>query len=210
MKKIGDIDGSVFLYDPTKDTEIEKLKNSHSDFQEDLEKLNNYRKKLLKFIVLQYDIQSPLRIEYSDYFKRKANAAMMAGFKRNAKTGKFKEEIADAMIGNNDVVNKMIVRYVMNFYNEDYLQLIIYWEMFGRFGREQFIKGISPQSVNALNNIKETISQLTEKIFGGRETMELKKQLYRALDMEKENLHPDNIAKELSQNPDLFEEGIDG
>jgi hypothetical protein len=209
MKNISDIDGSVFLYDPTKDTEIEKLKNSHIDFQEDLEGLNNYRKKLLRFIILQYDMKSPLRIEYKDYFKRKANAAMMAGFKRNAKTGKFKEEVANAMIGNNEVVNSMIVRYVMNFYNEDYLQLIIYWEMFGRFGREQFTN-FNAQSIKALNNVKETISQLTEKIFGGKETMELKKQLYRALDMEKENLHPDNIAKELSQNPDLFEEGIDG
>lgn len=205
---VKDLDGSLFLYDPTKDTHIEKLKNSHEDFQLDLGSLNNYRKKLLKFIILQYDLNTPLRIEYKDYFRRKANAALLAGFKRNKQSGKFKEDIANAMIGKNDEVNRMIVRYVMYFYNEDYLQLILYWEYLGTFGRGQLNGNINSQTIRALDNIRETISKLTQRIFGGDESVDLKQKLYKALDSEKNNLHPDNVTKDLKENPDMFAEEV--
>jgi len=200
-----DINGDAFLYDPTKDVSLEKLKSNHVDFQADLGDLNKQRKKLIRFIILQYDLNTPLRLEYNDYFKRKANAALLAGFKRNKQSGKFKESVADAMVGKNDAVNGMIIRYLMNFYNEDYLQLILYWEYLGQLGRNM-LNDLSPQKINVIDNMRKAISSLTEKIFGGDESVELKQSLYRALDMEKNNLHPDNIARDLKDNSDLFKE----
>lgn len=200
-----DINGDVFLYDVTKNTELEKLKNSHVDFQADLGDLNKQRKQFLRFIILQYDLNTPLRLEYNDYFKRKANAALLAGFKRNKQSGKFKESVADAMVGKNDAINGMIIRYLMNFYNEDYLQLILYWEYLGQLGRNM-LSDLSPQKINVIDNMRKAIGSLTEKIFGGNESVELKQSLYRALDMEKNNLHPDNVTKDLQENSNLFKE----
>lgn len=204
MKK-ENIDGSVFLYDPTNDKDIERLIESHPDFQADLGDLKSYKKRLLKFIILQYDMNTPLRLEYKNYFKRKGNAALLAGFKRNKSTGKFNENVVNALLGKNDVFNSMIVRYVMQFYNEDYLNLIIYYELLGKIGREGLgdVK-LSNTNIQAINNIKDTISELTKELFGGDETRELKGELYKALEMEKESLHPDFIAMELHEGKKPF------
>ena len=203
---ISEIDGSVFLYNPRKDNDLKKLQNSHEDFQADLDDLESSRKTLLRFIILMWDINTPLRLTYKDYFKRKANAALMAGFKRNAKSKKFKEPVVNAMLGKSDAVNGMIVRYLMYFYNEDYLQHIIYWELLGQFGRSRLSQSIDKSKIEAFENIKKTITDLSKKIFGGDESRELKKELYRALEMEKESLHPDNVAFELQNNPEIFKE----
>ncbi len=204
------LESSVFYTDPKKDHEIDLLMKTHEDFQEDLGDLEKDRKKLLRFIILMYDMNTPLRNAYRNYFTRKGQAALMAGFKRDKQTGKFKEAVKDAMLGKNDIVNGMIVRYVMNFYNEDYLNLILYWELFGKFGREQMTKSsISPQQVNAMDSMKKTINDLTQKIFGGDESRELTKELYRALEMESESLNPDNVAWELKRNPNFMKENYE-
>jgi hypothetical protein len=199
-----DIDGNVFLFNPLKDYELKKLENSHEDFQAEFGDLDKHKKKIFRFIILNYDINTPLRVQYKDYFKRKGKAAIMAGFKVREDTGKFDDEVTHAMLGLNDVVNGMIVRYLMNFYNEDYLQLITFWEFFGQFARGQFTEQKTKQNIQAIENIKKSITELTEKVFGGNESRELKKELYRALEMEKASMHPDYVAMELKEKKDMF------
>jgi len=203
---IKDLDTSVFLYDPSKDHDLKKLQSSHEDFQAELDGLNKDRKKILRFIILVFDKQTPLRLEFKDFFSRKGEAALMAGFKRTGKNKRFREDVEDAILGKNDKVNGMIVRYLMYFYDEDYMQLALYYQLFGIFGKEKMSEAnISPQQINALNSIHKTIKELTQKLFGGDESRELKAELYRSLSSETWNLHPDRVAEKLSEGEDLFE-----
>lgn len=87
--------------------------SDYPEFHAELESiLDPDRTKIIKYIVLMYDRNSPLkRIE--DITERKIKGALLAGF-RPKKVGRkkyFKRVIDDILKGYNHTVNRMIVRY---------------------------------------------------------------------------------------------------
>lgn len=210
-----DIDTEAFYYDPSTDYALNKLINSHPDFQQNLGyELEKRKKKILRYIILNYDMNTPLRRKHSNYFKRKVEAAKIAGFKYNKKEKRFANCVENILISKDDVVNAMIVRYVMYFHNQDYLRLVIFNEWLGNIARKEMSKGdIEKKNIDALNEISKGIEELTNKIFGtseiDEESKELKQQLYKAMEEEKESLHPDEVAEQLQNDPNLFQESGD-
>lgn len=205
------IDGTVFLYNPKKHQDLRKLEESHQDFYGVNAKsgLKTLKKEILRYIILMYDKNTPLRTLYSNYNKRKGYAAIMAGFQRDPRTNKFNNAPKDVLLGNNDDTNKAIVRYIMFFFDADYLQLILYNELLGkqfRASMKEEQKALTGANINAIQNIREEINRLTEKVFGGKETKELEAELYRALEIEKETLHPDWVAKRITDGDEPFKE----
>ena len=160
--------------------------------------LKTHKKQILRYIILQYDKNTPLRYYYPNYYKRKMNAAVMAGFPRNAKTGRFSESVKDILIGNNDGVNRAIVRYVMQFFDNDYLMLVLWNEILGSRAADLMKtkndKNLSQTHIKAIKDIRTEIDTLTQKVFGGKENKNLEEELYKALEVEKDALHPDWVA----------------
>lgn len=205
--QLSDFDSSQFQYDPSKDYELNKLLKAHEDFQEKLgDDLEKQRKTIFRYIILMYDIHSPLRIMFAEDFKRKREAAVLAGFKMRKKNRKLTPALEDILIGKNPTVNKMIIRYVLGFSNPDYLRLVVFKEMLGQMARDSINgKNVTPQNIKAFNELSESIEHLQDKIFGSRESKELKEELYKTLEEEYFNLQPDMVARELSENEALFE-----
>jgi hypothetical protein len=55
------------------------------------------RNYVIRYVIFCYDMGSDLIKKYTDLTKRKEAAALLAGFERNEKTGKFKDEVYNMM-----------------------------------------------------------------------------------------------------------------
>jgi hypothetical protein len=219
VEKLENINLSAFKYNPADNKDLKRLEENHEEFYGVNAKsgLKVLKKEILRYIILMYDKNTPLRIMYTGFNKRKGYAAIMAGFKRDPRTGKFNNAVKDVILGKNDDVNKAIVRYLMFFYDADYLQLIIYYELLGkqyRTAMEDGQKALSNTNVQAIEKIREEINRLTEKIFGNEdgseESKDLEIELYRALEIEKETLHPDFVARQWTDGEEPFKDMVDG
>ena len=201
-------DYSVFLYDPSRYYTLDRLKDSHTDFKAGLpDELEKDRKKVLRYIILAYDINTPLRRMFPVYLTMKKEAAVMAGFKIDKKMKKFDDAVEDMIVGQDAGVNKMIVRYVMYFYNHKYLQLVVFNEVMGQLALQKMgTASFNTSEIKGFNEIGESIEKLTNEIFGGNESRELKKELHKLLEGEIEDLRPDIMAREVNKNPDLFKD----
>ncbi len=70
------------------------------------------KNKILKYVFYCYDKNSPFIYE-KNLIRRKILCAQQAGFKVN-ELGKFNDVIDNILKGNNDIVNRMIIRFVRN------------------------------------------------------------------------------------------------
>jgi hypothetical protein len=136
------------------------------------------------------------------------HAALLAGFQRNAKTGRFANAVKEVLTGENEDVNKAIVRYVMQFFDNDFLMLSVWTEFLGKKSAELMEGGdkFNKSNFDAIQGIRKEIDKLTEKVFGGRESTMIEQELYKAIDVEKEALHPDYVANYRTDNPEYIKE----
>lgn len=125
----GQINNNIFYTFP-------KLK---SLFKGMLRKSRNWASdnKIIKYIVLAYDSQSPLQIE-KDLVVKKSKAALMAGFETDS-DGRFEDDVLE-MIANRKIwVVRMSLRYVKFQNNLDYTHLIgtqeAYYDMMEQLGK---------------------------------------------------------------------------
>jgi len=205
-----DFNMEVFYFNPVKNYELEKLENSHPDFQQDLGgDLQKRKKTVLRYIVLNYDMNTPLRRKFPDYFYRKKEALRIAGFKIDPKTKRFSRSVENMMISKDSVVNAMIARYVMYFYNQDYIRLVTFYEWLGHLSGKKMDKNdVNNTDIKAMNDLSDSVEQLTNKIFGtagvDEESKELKQRLYKAMEEKKRSLRPDDVVKQLQDDKNMF------
>jgi len=85
----------------------------HKEFNAELSlELRKHRTKIIRFVILAYDKNSPLR-KIEDLIERNIMAGLLAGFTIEKKTNHkhFNKEIDLVLKGFNETVNRMIVRY---------------------------------------------------------------------------------------------------
>jgi hypothetical protein len=87
-----DIDGTLYLYDPTDKEQIQKLIDSYPEFSVELPSLEKDRERLIQYVILMYDQNSQAKVLIKDLFQRKALVAKMVGF-RVGSDKKFKKQI---------------------------------------------------------------------------------------------------------------------
>ena len=93
------LDLSRCLFDPRSQSFLSDIK-SYEEFNEDIPyKLP--KKRIMTYIVLIYDMDSPLRKEIRDLTARKIMALDLSGFKRDKKTGHFERPIELMLEGRN-------------------------------------------------------------------------------------------------------------
>lgn len=207
---MSDFDYSDCLIDPENESQIKRIKETYSEFNLEhplLTKDNG----IIKYIVATYDINSPLRELYPNFFERKARAAVVAGFKQG-KNKLFPKEVEDVMIGRDDKVNAMIVRYIIMHGSPDITAYVAYNEiMHSELRKSLAADGYESRDLKATrDNISYIVTQLNslhQKVFGGTEGKKLKDELYKTLENDRIKLRPEDIAIDLANKE--YEPGVD-
>lgn len=159
------------------------------------------KEKFLKFVVLVYDINSPMRNMYVDLWERKRATAIMVGFKVD-ESGKFESDVEAMLVGENMECNKAISKYVVIQGIPEYtalvaLQTSLHCEML------KVQKGVANQNVTKniillQNNIKSN----TEYLFGGEEPLNLRQALYGIIEKDRFPL-PDEVVRRIADGDKL-------
>ena len=204
------IDYTGCIINPEKKEDIERLKANYDEFLYENNVLTP-DDKIIKYIVLNYDMNSPLRGLYTNFYERKNKAAVLAGFIKSDKR-RYPEEVEDVLIGMNDEVNSMIVRYIIMHGSPDITAYVAYNQIL----ESELKKSLSADSYESkdlkatrdnINAVTKELNELHYKIFGGTEGQKLKDQLYKTLEDDRLRIRPEHIAKDLAS--DKYEVDVD-
>lgn len=207
MVQLSDYEFSNYLFDPTiTDARLERAMSKYKEFTNELPKFMK-RGKVLKYIVLMYDINTEMNNVFPDYNTRKRECAILAGFIIE-ENNKFDEDVEDFLIGKNEAINDMIARYIRLFNNPDYIAYVSYWSMLAheilasltttKLTKEgAVVEKDSADYRYTLNNIDDLtkkINNLSKSIFRGDDSAALRKALYKSMERERLALRPESIA----------------
>jgi len=192
-----DINTKVFLYDPfNKDTAL-ILAEKYEEFNFTFTNLTDKRK-IVAYILLMYDLHSPLRVDIHDLFKRKRVAVQLAGFKVGD-GGYFDKRVEGAILGDNVDVNNAIIRYITFFSNPDYTMLISFLDMYHKANRDALKGNPSATKIKNIESLNKTIKRLDTAIFAGDEPIGLRKALYEHAEEMRIALRPEDVAERLEK-----------
>src|SRR5574343_138624 len=109
-----------------------------------------YKNKLVSYIILMHDTQSDLkRLFPDDYYRRKREAAILAGFEIGA-NGEFSKDVEDIILGNNNDVNDAILKYARLSGIPDAQAYIFYQELLSG----QILEGMNTKDPKILKDIR--------------------------------------------------------
>lgn len=206
--KVMDID--ILSYDPNKSfPEI----NDYPEFSDPiyLSQLGDKFKNVFAYIVLCYDFNSPHVKHNEILIKRKRDAATDAMFTKE-NSSKFDKFYEDIILCRNDVVNRMIIRFVRILRVSDWSTLVAYEEKLN----QQLQKLLDNTGVLEPNDektiiastktLRQEIAELRSNILQGDTTESLKVSLYDTIETEELDLSPEDIARRhtLKENPKVF------
>jgi len=160
------------------------------EFKTKFTRLN--KDKVVRYIMLLYDKNTPFRIKFNDVLIRKVEAAKGAGWEI-VDQGLFHEDVERLLRGENKQVNSMIVAFVRLHRNFKYSYLIALEETFYRFLLEIIIG-----ETKNLAQMKSTQSELEEEVtelINQDKNPQLKQELLRYVEESRLNLRPEDIAR---------------
>ena len=191
---------STMLFNPNDDNLVDKL-SVYTEFNQKESDYGVDKLKLFRYVVLMYDMNSPLRLEYPDFWERKKVACVHVGF-RSDKKGMFDKNVEAVLIGENNYVNLAVTKYVMLHGLPEYSALIAYQSgMY--FEVLKTLRGtINPTITKNIEFIRIKIKELTEILYGGGETLNARRALYSGIEKDRFPL-PDDVIKRLNQGDSL-------
>jgi hypothetical protein len=204
------IDLSVFKLKPYNAFTINEL-NKYDEFKE-LKKID--LPTFVNYIILMYDFKSPLREEYPfisieqnlNYSRKKMEAAKLAGYKTVlGKDGKktFDKETQAIILMQNTQCNHAIARYISLFGRPEYVKLIVYEEMLINKAKAALDGEEQKDAHKVIDFLSEKIVQISDSLFGGRETIEARQAFYAIAEKQDINIFPEQIAKILKEEGNL-------
>lgn len=199
------MDFSKCLYDPH-DKGLVKNLSKYEEFTLELGELEPHRTEVFRFVVMMYDLRTPLRKIYPDHNERKREAAFLAGFKFN-KNKRFKPFVEDGVLGLNEAVAAMVARYVILFGIPEYSALVGSQSQYAGIIYKMIQQTATKDEIAQHRLLLEDIYRYETKVYGGAETLEMRKALY--VNMESRLLapKPEAMAQRLKDNPeDTLEE----
>jgi hypothetical protein len=204
---IKDIDTSSLRYDPADKKALKQLRIDHKDvFTTEMyvdQDLVKHDDEILRYIILVYDINSPLRKTLKTHNEVKVQAMLLAGF--DVKDKRLINNVQSALLyGKDEGVAKMIVRYVTIFNNMDYTELIGMLELNEKVMRTILSDKTTKDTRKELSDTSARIKELVENVFGGKETREIEEQLYEQLAISRVSLRPEMIVRQLAAGDDVF------
>lgn len=212
---LDDVNENLYLCNPKDDAAIGALIDSYPEFQEDLDILESQKIKVIRFIILFYDLNNDVKDRITDFWKRKSVCANFAGFQLGHGK-KYSKHVKDFLIGANDVVNSMIIRYLLLFNNPDYIELQVATDMYNKQALKAMRLGISA-GASSVKDINDNLTKLNKKIkdttilvFGGKESSQLEERLYLQMQKDRLKYRPEDVASVDSKGNKLKDYDIYG
>lgn len=153
------------------------------------------KEKVLRYIFLCYDKNSPVVINNKDLIKRKYEAAVLSGFQLIDK--KFAKEVEDMIKCQDEEVNKMICAFVRMYGDDDFAYIT---------SLKDALYSILPdvqkgdiKNIDKVQKLKSEIDLVTEKILVRDNTNNLYLDLYKYIEREKLGLRPEDMALKISR-----------
>ncbi len=189
-----------FIFDPKRKDFISKIEQipEFKDYQE------KDRVKVFTWIVLMWDINSPIKRMFSDYYLQKNQSALIAGFRmRNSKFISKDEEI---LLGKDPLVNNLISVYLAQFHPE-YTQLMLFLALQADISKK-IMEGYDKDYPKNLELIGKKMVELTHKIYGSGEydeSQEARKALYAKAEKDRISryISPEGVTYQLDKEGEL-------
>ena len=199
------------MFDPNKVGFTEKFRTkirAYKAINKNQLKINE--RSMCEYIALMYDKGSPLWLEVPDYFRRKYEAAVAAGFKVNT-AGKFEIQVERMLAGEIPQVNNVIIGYIGLFGLSEYFQLVAYTALQAAEMRKILEGDQNQYTMKTIDVVGERIRELQNKLLhtdGAQEAEEMRKAIYATIneDAEKLKLRPEQIIRQLKKEGKLSDD----
>lgn len=160
---------------------------------------------ILKYLILMYDVQSPMHKETKEYYQRKRECARAAEFPVKP-DGKWRDDAVAILVGEDEWFNSLVVRYLSLLALPEYTQLIVYLELLARRTRKIFDGDDDDKTHVVISALTDTIKKLTNKIFGSGETDEIqqaRRALYEQAEDDRVRMRPEDIINLMNETGEL-------
>lgn len=194
-----DIDTSKFFVDLKNPNFATALKKKNKAFVIDVE-AGLEGSKVLRYIALMYDPASELRNNIPHLPSRKRICAKMAGFDMDNK--KFAPLIEDMLVGKINRVNGAIVAYCFLSLNIYFVAHAAFQNMYFRAVQDSF-ESYDKETIKNIQDLQDKLIKNEQMIFGGDETNEMRKALYKATSKISLEINPESIVKRIEKGDDL-------
>lgn len=156
------------------------------------------KRKLIQYIILMYDPESPMRREVGHYMQRKAACAELVDFSRPK--GKWAPDVDDLLVGKSKSGNKLIAAYIAYLAIPEYAELITLLEIQRVKTIETFMGNVNDNTHKVMSAVTEKIREITSKLFGSGEVEEIqsaRRALYEQSNIDKPP-RPEDVVDELA------------
>ncbi len=195
--------------DPMKPDFVEQFKALHPVFNEPLDLRKITERSFLSYVVLTYDIESPLVIKYQDWAQRRRETARICKFPQ--KDGEYIEEAENIIFGINWKTNRVILYYLFLQNDLDFINAQISHALLFKQTKEAlFNTNLSPNdSAKLKKNIDELTAELKslqKAIFHGDETVEMKRAFYDFISQLSLEIRPEDIAERKQNGEEIVDD----
>lgn len=195
LNRLAIYDTSRFAIDPKDNKFFEKM-GKYPEME--LKSTGVDRGKYLVYITLMYDKHSDIRLNKElTYWQKKKTAALAAGFK--LKNNTFDPFVESCLLSENEEVLGAMMRYLQLQYMPEFTQLCLYSMLHDVIWRGAILK----QETNLLkpaNDITVKVTELEEKVFGGKELIKAKEALYQKIGKLDLGIRAEDVAKKMENN----------
>lgn len=151
------------------------------------------KNKIIRYICLVYDKNSPFKMKYKDLTQRKVRVIMDVGFEMVDK--KFPEEIEDVIKGKTPVVNDMAIAFIKMHNDISYSHLVMMETLYYQKMKDVFYG--SADKITEIQKIKESFEAAQKDVFMGDQDKSLLESLYKSINQDKIRLAPEDIAQSI-------------
>jgi hypothetical protein len=153
--------------------------------------------KVLRYIPMVYDKNTPLLQVFSDLKKIKVSAAELAGFKKQ-EDGRFLSNVEEILACKNIDVNRMIIRYALSHKSALYSKFVIYSELhLSEMGK--LLSGEKGARVGDFDSLSDKLDSVRQEILSNDNSIKLSEDFMSFYFEDKLYLRPEDIAKKIQQ-----------
>lgn len=202
MRLSTDYDFSDCKYDPRSSKFVDEICESIPAFDS---YQGEERDRVFGYIVAMYDKRSPMRSKVPEYFERKIRCAELVHMPRS-QSGAFNDFTKEVLEGRNDDVNKLVVAYLADLGDIDYMRFIGELTMFHSIQAAMLSGNTDDKLYKTMTSLSDSLKKLVRELFMSGERDELQRVrilLYESAEKDRRKMHPEAIVAMLNRDGDF-------